>query len=97
MGRMSILAEFSTMHSNLSTKRAVISRAELLTELAPAVVTPERKPKRRKTDDDGESGGGGSGKGGYSLNRGGSIPKNPNTWHPTLRAELGPAAKTDAK
>ena len=82
MGRMGILAEFSTMHSDLSAKRAVISHAKLPNELAPVIVTPEREPKRRKTGDDQGNGGGG---------REDTRKRNPNTWHQTLRAKLGPA------
>jgi hypothetical protein len=88
-GEMSILVEFVQLQTNLNAKQANITHAEVPTEL---LHQPAPLQKKQHTDEGLSSpvlplgGAGGD-------NKKTKVISNPNTWHPRLKAKLGPALK----
>jgi hypothetical protein len=87
-GEMNILAEFISLQTNLNAKQANITHAEV-----PAELLQLKAPltKKRSADE------GPSSPNVPLVQPGGDDKKhkasNPNTWHPRLKAKLGPALK----
>jgi hypothetical protein len=88
-GEMNILAEFVQLQTNLNAKQANITHAEV-----PAELLHHKTPlsKKRRTDEGPSPPALPSGTPSGDDKKPKVVP-NPNTWHPRLKAKLGPALR----
>jgi hypothetical protein len=88
-GEMNVLAEFIQLQTNLNAKQANITHAEVPAEL---LLQPTPLSKKRRQDEGPSSPALPSGPAGGDDKKP-KVNNNPNTWHPRLKAKLGPALR----